>query len=278
MLSVVIPVFNNKDVLGPQLEAVLGQEVGEDFEVVVADNGSTDGSRDVVLRYRAADPRVRLVDASARRGPAAARNLGAAAAVSDRIFFCDGDDVAQPGWLAGLRDALATSDIAVGGLDMCSLNGQAPCPAQDPCPPHFRFLAAGLSANMAVRRAAFEAVGGFDEDLRVGEDVDLCWRMQMGGSRLERQMDAVVAKRARPIGGKLFSQSVGYGRSDVALFRRFRDAGMPRQAWQAVRVWGWLVLNVWTVARPGRRTTWFRALFIQIGHLLGSVEQRVFYP
>jgi hypothetical protein len=64
----------------------------------------------------------------------------------------------------------------------------------------------------------------------------------------------------------------------VALYRRFRHAGMPRRPAHAVKVWGWITLNVWTVAWADRRRVWSEALFIQVGRLLGSWQQRVFYP
>jgi glycosyltransferase involved in cell wall biosynthesis len=278
MLSVVIPLYNNEDQLGAQLNAVLGQRVDEDFEVVVADNGSTDGSREAVERYRAADSRVRLVDASRRRGPGAARNEGVKATVSEKLFFCDADDIVHEGWLAGLLEGLAHADIVVGALDVWSFQGSPQHPYTDPTPTQFRFLPAGLGANMAVKREAFEAMGGFNEELRVGEDIDLCWRMQLSGRPFELRMDAAVAKRPRETGKRLIAQSLSYGRSDVALYRRFRHAGMPRRPAHAVKVWGWITLNVWTVAWAGRRRVWSEALFIQLGRLLGSWQQRVFYP
>ena len=279
MLSIVIPVFNNEGQLGAQLEAVLAQEAAHDFEVVVADNGSTDGSREVAGRYGRSSDKVRVVDASGRRGPGAARNAGVVAARSERVFFCDADDVVQKGWLASLDRALDTCDIAVGGLDVYSLNGQPPGPVIDPSPPHFHFLPAGLGANMAVRRTSFDSVQGFNEELRVGEDLDLCWRMQLAGLRLERHLEAVVAKREGSLrDGRLVAQSLGYGRSDVVLYRRYRSAGMPRRPGQAAKAWAWLALNSWSVLRPDRRKTWARALFINIGHLVGSIEQRTFYP
>lgn len=274
---VVIPVFNNATVVGAQLDAVLAQEVEGDLEVVVADNGSSDASREVVLSYARRDPRVRLVDASARRGPGAARNIGAAAAVGEEIFFCDGDDAVHPGWLAGLREGLVDADIAVGALDVSTLGWSKPAPPLDPWPRQFAYLPAGLGANMAVRRAAFEAVGGFDEALLIGEDLDLCWRMQLSGYRLERRMDAVVAKRARP-GYDIFRQALCYGRSDPVLFRRFHAHGMPRRVRHTVKVWAWLLIHAYELARPDCRRNWLRVASIQVGRLVGSAEQRVFYP
>src|SRR5689334_1914994 len=79
-LSVVIPCLNAAATLGVQLEALIGQSWPGGWEVIVADNGSTDGSREIVESYRGRLPDLKLVDASDRRGQAHARNLGAAAA------------------------------------------------------------------------------------------------------------------------------------------------------------------------------------------------------
>ncbi len=278
MLSVVIPVLDNVAVLAEQLEAVMGQELDDDWEVVVADNGSTDGTLDLVRAWPVTPRPVRLIDASCRRGPGAARNAGVEAARGDRIVFCDGDDVVAPGWLKGLVAGLDAADVVVGSLDVSTLNARPPSLPVDPWPRQFGYLPAGLGANMAVRRAPFEALGGFDEELLIGEDIDLCWRLQLAGYHLQRALEAVVAKRGRQAHDGLLTQSLGYGRSDAVLFRRFRDSGMPRGLWLTVRSWGWLIVHAPAVLHTSRRHQWMRVLFIRVGRLLGSVEQRVFYP
>ena len=72
-------------------------EVPADWEVVVADNGSDDGTRACVQRWSERHPRIHLVDASARRGAAAARNIGVRSARGRLLAFCDADDVEAAG-------------------------------------------------------------------------------------------------------------------------------------------------------------------------------------
>jgi glycosyltransferase involved in cell wall biosynthesis len=279
-VSVVVPVLDQARELSQQLEHVLGQESGTPFEVVVADNGSTDDSVPVAHAFARADERVVTVDASARPGPAAARNIGVSAATGDALVFCDADDVVAPGWLAACVRALEDCDAVAGTFDFASLSGGSSAAGVDVySAEHFGFLPAGLGANLAVRADAFRAVGGFDESMRAGEDIDLCWRLQLAGYEFTSTPDAVVAKRERADAAARNRQQFAYGRHDARLYRRFRTAGMRRDVRLTVRTWAWLVLNApWAGVSPRRRETWARAWYLRVGRLVGSWEQRVFYP
>ena len=200
LISVVVPVRNGMPWVEHQLLALSTQEVPAEWEVMVADNGSDDGTRSCVERWSERDPRIHLVDASARRGAAAARNMGVRSARGSLLAFCDADDVVRPGWLASMWAALADADLVAGVFDFGALDGD---PSSLPVPAATRqlgFLPFGLSANLAVRREVFEAVHGFGEDLSPEEDVDLCWRLQLAGYRFAVAADAVVEKRERAAG------------------------------------------------------------------------------
>ena len=80
LVSVVMPVLNGMPWIEHQLRALAAQQLDADWEVVVADNGSDDGTRFCVEQWSERQPRIRLADASARRGEAAARNIGVRAA------------------------------------------------------------------------------------------------------------------------------------------------------------------------------------------------------
>ena len=86
-LSVVIACYNAARTIGGQLESLARQEWSEPWEVIVADNGSTDGSAAIAEQYRSRLPSLRVVDASARRGQAYARNVGAKAARGVALAF-----------------------------------------------------------------------------------------------------------------------------------------------------------------------------------------------
>jgi glycosyltransferase involved in cell wall biosynthesis len=281
VISVVVPVLNGLPWLEQQIDALVAQECDEEWELVVADNGSNDGTREVLDAMAIRTDRLRVVDASSRPGPGAARNAGVLAATGERLVFCDADDVVQPGWIGTLTGALDDSqaDVVAGAFDFGMLNGATsgvpPSPAATGL---LGFLPFGLASNLAVRRSAFEAVGGFDEQLRVGEDIDLCWRIQLQGGRFEEVLGAVVARREPEALGDVFRQALAYGRSGVRLYRRHRGAGARRAVRPAARSWLWLVVSSPGLRRSQLRRQWVRAAGVRIGRLAGSVEQRTFFP
>ena len=187
MISVIVPVRNGMPWLEAQLRALVDQECDEPWELIVADNNSTDQSasvaREWINRFRV----MRVIDASNARGPGGTRNAGAKEAQGDMLAFCDADDVVRAGWLSAHVAALADADLSAGFFDYWSLNEQpAPSPVSYAPPPamtSFHFLPAAGSGNVAIRRCAFEELGGFADDLMTGEDLDLSWRSQLSGHR-----------------------------------------------------------------------------------------------
>ena len=123
LISVVVPVRNGMPWVEDQLRALADQQVEVDWEVVVAENGSDDGTRSCVQRWSERCPRIHLVDASARRGAGAARNIGVRAARGRLLAFCDSDDVVRPGWIASMTTALADADLVAGVFDFSALDG-----------------------------------------------------------------------------------------------------------------------------------------------------------
>src|SRR5215204_14430 len=108
-LTVVIPALDAADEIAGQLDALAAQEWDEPWEVVVADNGSTDGTRAVVERYAGRLPGLRVVDASEPAGQAHALNSGVESAGAEAVAFCDTDDEAAPGWVAAMGEALSAT-------------------------------------------------------------------------------------------------------------------------------------------------------------------------
>lgn len=277
LISVVIPVLDGMPWIDLQLRALSAQEVPVAWEVLVCDNGSLDHTRTCVQRWCERDSRICLVDASARRGAAAARNLGVSSARGGLLAFCDADDVVRPGWIAAMAEALVEADLAAGVFDFGALHGES-SPAVPAATAQLGFLPFGLSANLAVRRTAFDAVRGFDEQLSPEEDVDLCWRLQQAGFRFVVTEAAVVEKREHDPGLPTFRAAWAYGRCGPRLFARYRSRGMRRDLRGAAKSWIWLLLAVPGLFRRSRRRRWIRAFAIRCGRLVGSAKLRVFFP
>ncbi len=278
MISVILPVRNGMPWVEEQLRALDAQECEQEWEVVVAENGSTDDSLAFLQQWAAEHPNVRIIDASALTGAAAARNAGVRHARGDLLAFCDADDVVHAGWLAGCAEALASTDAVAGVFDFWTLNEVPPSPIVPAASRQLGFLPAGLGANLAVRRSAFDAVGGFDETFVPGEDIDLCWRLQLKGFTFASATSAIVAKRDRAEFRLVFHQAFAYGRSGPALYRRFRSSGARRNLLGACKAWVWLIGSLPSLAQKHHRIEWARTAGTRLGRLDGSLQQGVFFP
>jgi glycosyltransferase involved in cell wall biosynthesis len=194
-LSVVIPAWNAASTIGEALASVAEQRPPAD-EVILVDDGSTDGTADVARR---AHPGIRVL-AQARSGTAAALNRGIEAGRSSLLAFLDADDRWSPGKLRVQRDWLARSEGAEGVLGRVEtfLCPSAPAEAASryrmPTGPEVAWFTGAL----LVRRDAFERVGPFAEDLEVGFAIDWFDRARVAGLRLAIPEQTVLYRRIRP--------------------------------------------------------------------------------
>jgi hypothetical protein len=109
LCSVIIVNFNGRHLLDACLDAVLSQS-GPSFEVILVDNGSTDGSAGHVRNHY---PKVRIVDAGSNLGFSGGTNLGVEIARGGLIVLLNNDTIVEPGWIAGLVAAAAPADVAI---------------------------------------------------------------------------------------------------------------------------------------------------------------------
>ncbi|MEU9789005.1 mycofactocin biosynthesis glycosyltransferase MftF [Streptomyces sparsogenes] len=226
--TVVIPVRDRADQLDRLLSTLRADPVTADLPVLVVDDGSKAPAAlaDVACRYGA-----RLLVHPYNRGPAAARNTGLRHARTSYVAFCDSDVVPEPGWLGPLLAQFADPALALAAPRVIALPVPAPGlldryeeirspldmgAVEGPVVP-VSALSYVPSATIVVRRAA---VGpGFDEAMRVGEDVDLCMRLHEAGWRLRYVPSARVSHRHRTDLRSWLAQRAGYGTgaADLAL-------------------------------------------------------------
>jgi glycosyltransferase involved in cell wall biosynthesis len=282
----VISVLNAADTLPQQLEALASQGYKGAWEVIIADNGSTDGSERIARRWAGRLPGLQVLSASDRRGITHARNAGVAASHGDFLAFCDADDEVVPGWLEAMAEAAQHCDMVGGRIDEESLNDDLTKSWRPPWVPHDQlpvaldFLPCAVSASCGIWADVFQAVGGWNEDYaQGGTDVELSWRVQLSSYRLCFAPHAVVRYRFRRSLPMLVHQFYRYGRAEPQLYNAFHRYGMRRSFWRACLAWGWILLHVGDLAGGrAKRGFWLRTLAYRWGRVCGSVRKRVLFP
>ncbi len=198
-VSFVIAAYNAEDTIGDAIASALAQE-GVALEVLVVDDCSTDGTRDLVSRHP--DPRVRLISQAVNGGPAAARNAGFAAATGQWIAVLDADDTIHPQRLQTMitRARSADAQVVVDNIDVVPLDGGAPKPMfarevleKRPLMTLSEFIGSNLifgsTFNFGYMKPIFERSFlsahqlRFDETLRIGEDYALLAYALASGAR-----------------------------------------------------------------------------------------------
>jgi glycosyltransferase involved in cell wall biosynthesis len=175
LVSVIVPAYNAEAFIAEALDSAFEQDF-RPLEVIVVDDGSTDRTAEIAGRYE-----VQLLR-QPNRGPAAARNAGLARARGEYIAVLDADDVWPQDRVSCLVEALrAGAGIAFGLSQIFLTPGQ---PKPDHFPERLTEPVQNHMAAMMTRRAVFDLVGGFDEDLRLSEDVDWFMRARDAGVKV----------------------------------------------------------------------------------------------
>jgi glycosyltransferase involved in cell wall biosynthesis len=243
--SVIIPVLNGAATLGDLLAALKSQAgVPGPFEILVVDNGSADRTVEIARSHG-----IQLLNQPVR-GPSAARNLGLRQARAEVVVFTDADTIPSRRWLAAL---LATFDDPQTILATGPIHGWQPSTAAEQfvcCRQVFDCEATARhprhpfahGMNVAVRRAAALEIGGWDETMPSGEDVDFSLRLRKRfGSDIRFAAQAVLFHKHRCTDEALWKQARWHGAGYALVRKRHADL-MPWHPFKTGVVYASLIM------------------------------------
>jgi glycosyltransferase involved in cell wall biosynthesis len=270
-LSVITPTFNGAGILQQTFDALSDQDVDFEWELVCPDNGSTDPTAAAIDALASRFRHLVRVDASQQRGVGYARNIGVGASRGEVLVFIDQDDVVRPGYLAAMSAALDEAPLVAARMDGATLNpGVRDRIVQvDEVPVAFDRMKGASGGSMGIRRALFDALGGFDTSVGVSDDIDLCWRAQLAGVEIRFVPDAVLMYRYRSALRSLFKQGLRYGVAASIMHRRYA-ALLPRIDSGGKHVHGRAQLRRLLARDPGA----LQETALMIGWRLGSYRAR----
>ena len=230
-VSVVVPVLNGEETIGDCLSSLVRTDYPrERREIIVVDNGCTDGTAQIVENFSVRHLR------EGRRGVSHARNRGIVESRGDVLAFIDADCMVSTRWLQELVQPLSDDNVSATAGEIV---------AYPPTTPAQRYVARRkpywqewvarapvpwfLLGNSAVRRGVFDQIGRFDPNLVGCNDIDFSFRFFAAGLRLEYRRTALVFHRHRATIGGLFTQQMRGGRGRALMCRRY----------SAYLEWGW---------------------------------------
>ena len=230
-ISVIVCTFNGSRTLSKCLESLLRLDY-PNYEVIVVNDGSTDTTAKIASNYG-----FRVITTE-NRGLSSARNTGLNAATGEIVAYIDDDAHADPHWLRYLASTfMNTQHVGVGGPNIAPPDDGliAECVAHSPGNPVHILLSDSEAehipgCNMAFRKSALEAIGGFDPQFRIaGDDVDVCWRLQQNGWTLGYSPGAMVWHHRRNSIRAYWKQQHNYGKAESFLGKEM--AGKVQSCW-----------------------------------------------
>lgn len=267
-ISVVVCTYNGSRTIRDTCEGLLCLEY-PNYEVIVVNDGSKDDTEAIVREYG-----FRLISTE-NRGLSSARNSGMEAAAGEIVAYIDDDAYPDPHWLTYLAAAFMQSDhVGIGGPNLAPAGDGliADCVANSPGGPVHVLLSDREAehipgCNMAFRKTALQAIGGFDPRFRTaGDDVDVCWRLQERGWTLGFSPAAMVWHHRRNSVQMYWRQQKGYGRAEALLEQKWPEKynGVGHLCWSG-RLYGKGLTQAlhWSRGRV-YQGTWGSALFQSI--------------
>ena len=233
-LSVVIPTYNRKDMLKECLETLQMQTYPKElFEVVVVNDGSSDGTDKFLKEYqKKAGYKLRYYNQE-NQGVSAARNLGIAKSLGDVVVFIDDDCMAEKDLLKKLSRGYNNDSVGcVGGaiisytpktlvekyIDRKKLLTQE----------HFLCCGPVITSNTSYRRSILLEMSGFDPDLKTCEDGELGMRVKLHGYKLIYIKEAKIVHKHRSTLKALLKQQYNYATGNAHMHKKYRKDFNPQ--------------------------------------------------
>jgi GT2 family glycosyltransferase len=224
-ISVVVCSYNGSRTIGDCLDGLKKLDY-PNFEVIVVNDGSKDNTEAIAKEFGF------KVISTENHGLSSARNTGMNAAAGEIVAYIDDDARPDPHWLTYLASTFLNTDhVGVGGPNLPPPNDGmvADCVASSPGGPIHVLLTDVVAehipgCNMAFRKAALQAIGGFDTQFHIaGDDVDVCWRLQERGWTLGFSPAAMVWHHRRNSVKTYLKQQLNYGKAEADLEKKWPE-------------------------------------------------------
>lgn len=257
--TVILPCYNGEDTIAQQMDALTKQNWQDDWEFILADNGSTDRSVEIVQSYADRIPNLRILNVYSGTGPrnpvAVSYTRAFEAAKSDIFLTCEADDEAGDGWLEAMVAAMQDAHFVGSAIDDHKLNSKDLIkPDEGMQSPEAGFpnfmgpmkLPFSVGCTIGISRHLWQTIGDPDVELGNTWDVDYCWRAQLAGFELKFVPDVVMYYRQRTSFEGRYKQGKQYGVSVAKLTAKY---GVKSY-------WRYIVYNAYHLAMGSLLLAW----------------------
>lgn len=279
----IIPARDVENTIEEQMRALEKEAADFTWEILIADNASTDRTPEIIADFVSRCPVARMIAIPEASNASQVRNGAVPYARGTALAFVDADDVIAPGWVSAIGEAVAEHPLVCGGKEYQRLNPRWLIRSRG------RTQIKGLKTlfghpvisigNAACQRWVWEALGGLDGELSAGEDNDFSIRAYRElGIRPRFVPNAVLHYRLRQSLIEIVKQGHAYGRGEPNLYVRYGQ-GMALRRGRIALLSYLELLSLLFLIPLGRR---YRARFSwvlgkRVGRLQGSLLNRVFY-